>query len=132
MLKALETIYGNLEQIDDLEENTLNDYIITLKEYQKHTAVTDEGKSLFKKAKEISTFLQTVQENIKKDNNYLKEPSFKEQLNQTRPQILVATQIYKNAHQERTKAQEQQQQAQNSLREQLVKADMVRFCRSRA
>ena len=116
----METIHTSLGQINDIEDNAIDDYIITLKEYQKYSPVTDEGKELFKKAKDVQKFL----ENKRKS---LKERSLKPEIDQMRAGISIIIQTVTTARQQRQEKTARKEQAANSLREQIVKADTVSF-----
>ena len=116
----MEIVHTSLGQIDDLEDSAIDDYIVTLKEYQKYSHVTDEGKELFKKAKDVQKFLE-------KNHESLKEKSLKPEINQMRAGILIVIQNVITVRQERQEKKERKEQAANSFREELVKADTVSF-----
>uniref|UniRef100_A0AC34F063 Uncharacterized protein n=1 Tax=Panagrolaimus sp. ES5 TaxID=591445 RepID=A0AC34F063_9BILA len=120
LIKCLEEVGQSLSDPLNLDDETLGDYIASLKDFQKYSAATTEGMALFDQARKVEKILKKYKASLENGGGNV-DKKMKAEISAIKISI-------QNAVRTICLAQEQQKRdeaATSSLREQMLRADAV-------
>jgi hypothetical protein len=122
LMHSFEKIGSTLSDPENLDIETISDYITSIKDFQKYSPATDEGSALFKKANEVQIFLKKYKKFLEKGDEL--DDKMKAQISSIRTSVQNTVQLIRSALVEQ---QKNEMTSKDSLRTQLLEADSQRL-----